>query len=51
MRLMGKTVVLVLHEINYAAFYSDYICAFVDGKIARFGTGEGRGGGSRDDYD
>ena len=37
---LGKTVVLVLHEINYAAFYSDYICAFVDGRIARFGTVE-----------
>ena len=37
---LGKTVVLVLHEINYAAFYSDYICAFKDGKIARFGTVE-----------
>lgn len=35
---LGKTIVLVLHEINYAAFYSDYICAFVDGKIAKFGT-------------
>lgn len=35
---LRKTVVLVLHEINYAAFYSDYICAFVDGKIAKFGT-------------
>ncbi|MBQ8830541.1 MAG: ATP-binding cassette domain-containing protein [Oscillospiraceae bacterium] len=35
---LGKTVVLVLHEINYAAFYSDYICAFLDGKIAKFGT-------------
>ena len=35
---LGKTVILVLHEINYAAFYSDYICAFVDGKIAAFGT-------------
>lgn len=35
---LGKTVVLVLHEINYAAFYSDYICAFVDGKVAKFGT-------------
>lgn len=35
---LGKTVVLVLHEINYAAFYSDYICAFVDGEIAQFGT-------------
>ena len=31
-------MILVLHEINYAAFYSDYICAFVDGKIAKFGT-------------
>lgn len=37
---LGKTVILVLHEINYAAFYSDYICAFVDGKIASFGTVE-----------
>lgn len=35
---LGKTVILVLHEINYAAFYSDYICALVDGKIAKFGT-------------
>ena len=35
---LGKTVILVLHEINYAAFYSDYICAFVDGRIAKFGT-------------
>ena len=35
---LGKTVILVLHEINYAAFYSDYICACVDGKIAKFGT-------------
>ena len=34
---LGKTVILVLHEINYAAFYSDYICAFKDGKIAAFG--------------
>lgn len=37
---LGKTVILVLHEINYAAFYSDYICAFLNGKIARFGTVE-----------
>ena len=35
---LGKTVILVLHEINYAAFYSDYICAFVNGRIAKFGT-------------
>ena len=35
---LGKTVILVLHDINYTAFYSDYICAFVNGKIAKFGT-------------
>ena len=37
---LGKTVILVLHEINYAAFYSDYICAFSGGKIAKFGRVE-----------
>lgn len=37
---LGKTVILVLHEINYAAFYSDYICAFKDGAIAKFGPVE-----------
>ena len=37
---LGKTVILVLHEINYAAFYSDYICAFVAGKTSKFGTVE-----------
>lgn len=37
---LGKTVILVLHEINYAAFYSDYICALADGEIAKFGTVE-----------
>ena len=35
---LGKTVILVLHEINYASFYSDYVCALVDGQIAKFGT-------------
>lgn len=35
---LGKTVIMVLHDINYAAFYSDYICVFKDGKIAKFGT-------------
>lgn len=37
---LGKTVILVIHEINYAAFYSDYICAFKDGEVASFGTVE-----------
>lgn len=35
---LGKTVVLVLHELNYAAFYSDYVCAMKNGKIAKYGT-------------
>lgn len=35
---LGKTVIIVLHEINYAAFYSDYILAMKDGKIAAYGT-------------
>lgn len=30
---LGKTVVLVLHEINLAAFYSDRIIAFRDGRL------------------
>ena len=37
---LGKTMILVLHEINYAAFYSDYICAFADGRVMKFGTVE-----------
>ena len=35
---LGKTVILVLHELNYAAFYSDYICDFANGRIEKFGT-------------
>ena len=34
---MMKTV-RRLCEINYAAFYSDYVCAFAEGRIAKFGT-------------
>lgn len=37
---LEKTVILVLHDINYASFYSDYICAFENGKVAKFGTVE-----------
>jgi iron complex transport system ATP-binding protein len=37
---LGKTIIMVLHEINYAAFYSDYICAFKEGKVAKFGKVE-----------
>lgn len=35
---LGKTVIMVLHEINYAAFYSDYVFAFKEGRIAACGT-------------
>lgn len=35
---LGKTVIMVLHDINYASFYSDYICAFYDGRIQLFST-------------
>lgn len=35
---LGKTIVVVLHEINLAAFYCDYICAFVQGRVRHFGT-------------
>ena len=33
---LGKTVILVLHEINFASAYSDYIGAFKDGKLYKF---------------
>lgn len=34
---LHKTIILVLHEINFATFYSDYICAMENGKIVHFG--------------
>ncbi|MCZ9294920.1 ABC transporter ATP-binding protein [Corynebacterium meitnerae] len=37
---MGRTVIVVLHDINFAARYADYICAVKDGKIVQFGTPE-----------
>ncbi|MCI6989081.1 MAG: ATP-binding cassette domain-containing protein [Campylobacter sp.] len=37
-RNLGKTIIMVLHELNLAAFYSDYIYAFENGKIAKCGT-------------
>ncbi|WP_214792547.1 MULTISPECIES: ABC transporter ATP-binding protein [unclassified Exiguobacterium] len=36
----GRTIVTVLHDINFAAKYSDRICAMKDGNIAAFGTVE-----------
>lgn len=37
---LGKTVILVLHEINLAAYYCDLICAFKDGRVAAYGPVE-----------
>jgi iron complex transport system ATP-binding protein len=36
----GRTIIVVLHDINYAARYADYICAVKDGKIIEFGKPE-----------
>ncbi|WP_338751312.1 ABC transporter ATP-binding protein [Bacillus sp. FJAT-52991] len=35
---LGKTVVIVIHDINFASCYSDYIVALKDGKIAKQGS-------------
>jgi iron complex transport system ATP-binding protein len=37
-RELGKTVILVLHDINFASCYADRIVAMNDGKLAYFGT-------------
>jgi iron complex transport system ATP-binding protein len=34
---LGKTIIIVVHEINFASCYSDYIVALKDGKIAKEG--------------
>lgn len=34
----GRTILTVMHDINFAAKYSDRICAMKDGKIVAFGT-------------
>ncbi|NLK43654.1 MAG: ATP-binding cassette domain-containing protein [Tissierellia bacterium] len=36
----GRTILTVMHDINFASKYSDRICAMKDGKIAAFGTVE-----------
>lgn len=35
---LGKTIVIVLHDINFAGHYSDYICAVKEGQLVEFGT-------------
>ena len=34
---LGKTVVIVIHDVNFASVYSDYIVALKDGKIVKTG--------------
>ncbi|KIL42685.1 ABC transporter ATP-binding protein [Jeotgalibacillus soli] len=34
---LGKTVAIVIHDINFASCYSDYIIAMKDGKVLREG--------------
>src|SRR5690606_22776966 len=34
---LGKTIVLVMHDINFASCYSDYIVGLKDGKIVHEG--------------
>ena len=36
----GRTILTVMHDVNFAAKYSDRICAMKDGRIAAFGTTE-----------
>ncbi len=35
---LGRTIVIVLHDINFAGHYADRICAMKDGQVVEFGT-------------
>jgi iron complex transport system ATP-binding protein len=37
---LGRTIVIVLHDINFAGHYADRICAVKDGRVVEFGTPE-----------
>ena len=39
-RELGKTVVIVIHDINFASCYSDYIVAMQDGRVVKGGDTE-----------
>lgn len=39
-REFGRTIIVVLHDINFAARYADYICAVKNGQVLEFGTPE-----------
>ncbi|MBG9790800.1 MULTISPECIES: iron ABC transporter ATP-binding protein [Brevibacillus] len=35
---LGKTIIIVIHDINFASCYSDYIVALKDGKVIKEGS-------------
>ena len=35
---LGRTIVIVLHDINFAGHYADRICAMKNGKVVEFGA-------------
>lgn len=35
---LGRTIVIVLHDINFAGHYADHICAVKGGQVVEFGT-------------
>ncbi|MBA6153126.1 iron ABC transporter ATP-binding protein [Gelidibacter maritimus] len=35
--VLGKTIIVVLHDINFASHYSDYIAALKNGRVKYFG--------------
>lgn len=35
---LDRTIVIVLHDINFAGHYADHICAVKDGAVVEFGT-------------
>ena len=37
---MGRTIVIVLHDINFAGHYADHICAVKNGSVVEFGAPE-----------
>ncbi|MFC9935281.1 ABC transporter ATP-binding protein [Glutamicibacter sp. NPDC127525] len=39
-RELNRTIVIVLHDINFAGHYADYICAMKHGKVVQFGSPE-----------
>ncbi|GAA4284278.1 ATP-binding cassette domain-containing protein [Brevibacterium daeguense] len=39
-RELGRTVVIVLHDINFAGHYADRICAVKDGQVVQHGTSD-----------